>query len=98
IAEPSIALKALSHTNATFSHHDIAKFRKNHGVNVNRRTAILAKRALSPEQQRAAVEVTGQGDLKSLAGVAGSGKSTTLAAMREVWEAEGYTVKGAALA
>jgi Ti-type conjugative transfer relaxase TraA len=156
IAEPTIALKALSHTNATFSHHDIAKFlhtrtenaeqfetaylkvtaspdivplgtddlgrqrfttremfdlerslldnadglanRKNHGVNANRRAAILAKHTLSPEQQRAALEVTGQGDLKSLAGVAGSGKSTTLAAMREIWEAEGYTVKGAALA
>jgi ATP-dependent exoDNAse (exonuclease V) alpha subunit len=26
IAEPSIALKALSHSNATFTHHDIAKF------------------------------------------------------------------------
>jgi ATP-dependent exoDNAse (exonuclease V) alpha subunit len=26
IAEPTIALKALSHGNATFSHHDIAKF------------------------------------------------------------------------
>jgi Ti-type conjugative transfer relaxase TraA len=156
IAEPAIALKALSHTNATFSHHDIAKFlhtrtenaeqfqtaylkvitapelvalgtddlgrqrftthemfnlerslmenadrlahRGEHGVNANRRTRILAKLTLSAEQQRAALEVTGQGDLKSLAGVAGSGKSTTLAAMRAIWEAEGYTVKGAALA
>ena len=26
IAEPTIALKALSHTNATFTHHDLAKF------------------------------------------------------------------------
>jgi Ti-type conjugative transfer relaxase TraA len=156
IAEPTIALKALSHTNATFSHHDIARFlhtrtenaeqfqtaylkvttspdlvplgtddlgrrryttremfdlernllssadalahRTGHGVNAHRRLGSLAKHTLSAEQQRAVEEVTGQGDLKSLAGVAGSGKSTTLKAMREVWEAEGYTVKGAALA
>ena len=36
--------------------------------------------------------------MKALAGVAGSGKSTTLKALREVWERQGYTVKGAALA
>jgi Ti-type conjugative transfer relaxase TraA len=156
IADPKIALKALSHSNATFSHHDIAKFlhtrtdnaeqfqtaylkvttspelvslgsddlglqrfttremfnlersllsnadalanRDKHAVDPKRRTRILAKHSLSPEQERAALEVTAKGDLKSLAGVAGSGKSTTLRAMREVWEAEGYTVKGAALA
>ena len=62
------------------------------------RTRILAKHSLSPEQQRAAIDITGKGDLKSLAGVAGSGKSTTLRALREIWEKEGYTVKGAALA
>jgi hypothetical protein len=38
-------------------------------VNANRRTAVLAKHTLSAEQQRAVHEVTGQRDLKSLAGV-----------------------------
>jgi Ti-type conjugative transfer relaxase TraA len=156
IAEPAIALKALSHTNATFTHHDVARFlhtrttsaeqfqsaylkvttspelvplgfddlgrqrfttremltaersllknadelaqRADHGVDARRRTAVLTQHRLSAEQQRAVEEITGRGDLKALAGVAGSGKSTTLAAMREVWEKEGYTVKGAALA
>jgi len=156
LVEPGIALKALSHTFATFSHHDVARFlhtrtdsaeqfeaaylkvttspdlvplgaddlgrprfttremfdlerslfdkaqklarRQYHAVDPNRRAAVLNKRPLSPEQSKAVEEVTGQGDLKSLAGVAGSGKSTALAAMRELWEAEGYTVKGAALA
>jgi hypothetical protein len=136
IDEPTIALKALSHANATFSHHDIARFlhtrtenaeqfqtaylkvttspdivalgtddlgrqrfttremfdlernllstadalahRADHGVNARRRGALLTKNHLSAEQQRAVEDVTGQGDLKSLAGVAGSGKSTTL--------------------
>ena len=156
IANPTVALKALSHSNATFSHQDIARFlnthtqdsdqfqtaylkvttspelvqlgtddlgrqrfttkemfnlersllekadslanRLGHGVDAGARTRILAKHSLSPEQQRAAIEITGKGDLKSLAGVAGSGKSTTLKALREVWEKEGYSVKGAALA
>jgi Ti-type conjugative transfer relaxase TraA len=156
IADPTIALKALSHGNATFSHQDIARFlntrtqdaaqfqtaylkvttspdlvplgtddlgkqrfttremfnlernllensdtlsnRQNHGVDSKVRTRILAKHSLSPEQQRAAIDITASGDLKSLAGVAGSGKSTTLKALREIWEKEGYTVKGAALA
>ena len=156
IEEPTIALKALSQQNATFSHQDLAKFlhtrtenaeqfqtaylkvtsspelvllgtddlgrqrfttremfdserrlfahadtlarRNDHTVNAGRRARILAKHTLSGEQQRAAIDITGQGDLKSLAGVAGSGKSTTLTAMREIWEAEGYSVKGAALA
>jgi Ti-type conjugative transfer relaxase TraA len=156
IEEPTIALKALSQQNATFSHHDVAKFlhtrtenaeqfqtaylkvtnspdlvplgtddlgrqrfttremfdaerrlfanadtlahRNDHAVDTSRRTRILAKHTLSDEQRRAALAFTDEGDLKSLAGVAGSGKSTTLTAMREIWEAEGYTVKGAALA
>ena len=156
IQDPTIALKALSHSNATFSHQDIARFlntrtqdaeqfqtaylkvttspelvalgtddlgrkrfttremfnlerslleksdtlsnRANHGVDCKVRTRVLAKHDLSPEQQRAAIDITEKGDLKSLAGVAGSGKSTTLRALREVWEWQGYTVKGAALA
>lgn len=156
IADPTIALKALSHSNATFSHQDIARFlntrtqdadqfqtallkvttspdlvplgtddlgkqrfttremfslerslleksdalskRMNHGVDVKTRTRILSRHDLSPEQQRAALDITASGDLKSLAGVAGSGKSTTLSALREIWEKQGYTVKGAALA
>ena len=156
IAEPTIALKALSHTNATFTHHDVAKFlhtrtenaaqfqqaylkvttssellplgldeqgrqrftsrdmltaersmlqtadelaqRAKHHVDPKRRTAVLTQYRLSAEQERAVIEVTTCGDLKALTGVAGSGKSTALAAMRRVWEAEGYTVKGAALA
>jgi Ti-type conjugative transfer relaxase TraA len=72
--------------------------RPGHHVDPKRRTAVLSQHRLSAEQERAVVQVTTRGDLKALAGVAGSGKSTALTAMRRVWEAEGYTVKGAALA
>jgi len=77
---------------------DTLAHRGQHAVDPKRRARVLSKHTLSPEQARAALEVTSKGDLKSLAGVAGSGKSTALRAMREVWEAEGYIVKGAAIA
>ena len=156
IADPSIALKALSHANATFTHHEVARFlhthtqdsaqfqaaylkvthspelirlgkddvgrdryttremlateqrllahagrmagRMGHGINSLRRDAVLTQHRLSAEQRRAVEEITGSGDLKSLVGIAGSGKSTALAATREIWQGQGYTVKGAALA
>jgi Ti-type conjugative transfer relaxase TraA len=72
--------------------------RASHGVHATRRDAVLSQHTLSAEQGRAVEEITAAGDLKSLVGVAGSGKSTVLKAMREVWEKQGYTVKGAALA
>ncbi|OYR32788.1 ti-type conjugative transfer relaxase TraA [Brucella lupini] len=52
---------------------------------------------LSDEQRRAIEHVTGPERISAVVGFAGAGKSTMLAAAREVWEAEGYTVHGAAL-
>ncbi len=157
LAEPGIALQALTHGQATFTHHDIGRFlntrtdsaeqfqeaylkvttspelvglgkdeegreryttremfalekglltdaetlarRRGHGVNERGLAAMLADptRTLSVQQRQALEHVTAPGDLKALVGVAGSGKSTSLSAMREVWERDGYTVKGAAL-
>jgi len=68
-----------------------------HGVAPVRQAAALTQSPLSAEQERAFLHLTSQGDLKALVGVAGSGKSTLLAAARTAWEAEGLTVKGAAL-
>ncbi len=156
LADPSIALKAMTHSQATFSHHDLARFlhtrtdgaeqfdraylkvttspelvalgnddagrqrfttremlglerglladaealagREGHGVAAHRQCSVLSQHGLSDEQRQAFEHVTGPGDLKALVGVAGSGKSTALSAMREAWEAEGLAVKGAALA
>lgn len=53
---------------------------------------------LSGEQQLAVAHLVSGGDIRCLIGKAGSGKTTTLAAVRELFEAAGYNVKGAALA
>jgi Ti-type conjugative transfer relaxase TraA len=71
--------------------------RPNHPVAKHRATAVLSQHELSEEQQIAFRSLTARGDLKALVGVAGSGKSRLLAAARQAWEAEGYSVKGAAL-
>ncbi len=60
--------------------------------------AIAARPFLADEQREAVRHVTGPERLSAVAGMAGAGKSTMLAAAREAWEAEGYQVHGAALA
>ncbi len=59
--------------------------------------ALVQRRELSVEQREAFTHVTRSGDLAVVVGVSGAGKSTMLERAREAWEAEGYTVKGAAL-
>ena len=75
----------------------VLRGRRGHGVSAATQAAVLAPSNLSAEQRRAFEHVTGEGDAKAIVGVAGSGKSTLLAAAREAWEAQGLTVKGAAL-
>jgi Ti-type conjugative transfer relaxase TraA len=76
--------------------------RERHGVGERDRQAALAgsQRAglvLSAEQRDAFVHVTQSQDLSLVVGTAGSGKSAMLGVAREVWEAAGYEVRGAAL-
>jgi Ti-type conjugative transfer relaxase TraA len=155
LADPTIALRSMTHQRSTFTERDIAKFlhtrthgaeqfqaaflkvttsdelvalgkddrnivryttrdmleaeksllnrskvldgRKQHGVAASRQASALSQANLSDEQKTAFQHITADGDLKALVGVAGSGKSTLLAAARQAWEAEGLTVKGAAL-
>ncbi len=71
--------------------------RRQHGVGTSRQASAVSQSNLSAEQETAFAHITAEGDLKALVGVAGSGKSTLLSSARQAWEAEGLTVKGAAL-
>lgn len=56
-----------------------------------------AAHGLGPDQRRALRHVTRPGGLALVVGYAGTGKSRSMAAAREVWEHAGYRVRGAAL-
>ena len=156
VSNPKVAIRALTHYQATFTEHDIAKFlhtrtdgaeqfntaylkvtthpelvllgeddrgrrrftsremleveermlnetellslRNGHNVAPTRTAEAASQSNFSIEQLEAYEHLVGAGDLKVLVGIAGSGKSRLLSAAREAWEAQGYTVKGAALA
>jgi conjugative relaxase-like TrwC/TraI family protein len=59
---------------------------------------LLANKHLDPEQRKAVQELlTSKSAIRTMQGVAGAGKSTTLKAVKEGFEAAGYTVVGATL-
>jgi len=72
---------------------------KTHMVPTSQTRSVLDRHAhLSAEQRLAVEHVTAPGQIAAIAGSAGAGKSRSLAAAREAWEAQGYRVQGAALA
>src|SRR3954466_1578743 len=70
---------------------------RGHSVSASAQDAALRDRGLGDEQRAAFAHVTRDRDLALVVGYAGTGKSTMLGAAREAWEAQGYTVRGAAL-
>ena len=69
------------------------------GVREKAAAAVLARHALLSVEQRAAIEhVMDSARIAAVVGRAGAGKTTMMRAAREVWEAAGYRVVGAALA
>lgn len=72
---------------------------ESHGVVQERVQAALdARPTLTDEQRRAVEHVTAQGAVALVQGGAGTGKTFALAAAREAWEAEGFRIRGVALA
>ncbi len=70
-----------------------------HGVASERvQAALEARPTLSDEQRRAIEHVTAPGAVALVQGGAGTGKTFALAAAREAWEAEGFRIRGVALA
>ncbi len=73
-----------------------------YGVADQHRSAALVSAegrglVLSDEQRDAFDHITGREGLASVVGYAGTGKPAMLGVAREAWEAQGYTVRGAAL-
>jgi Ti-type conjugative transfer relaxase TraA len=160
IARPQIALEAITHQQATFTIHDLARFIHRHSADkdqfdramarvraspelvllgkdgrgeerfstrdmiateqrLERATTALTGRAshsipaaahhraiaaagmraliLGEEQKAALRHVTRGGDLASIVGYAGTGKSALLGVAREAWEGAGYQVQGLAI-
>ena len=67
-----------------------------HGLSEDRLKPIAERLTLIPEQRAAFEHMTGAGGFAMLAGEAGTGKSHTLCAVREAYEAEGFRVVGTA--
>lgn len=61
---------------------------------------IVIKENLNTEQKQALLSITDTegSSIKVVSGMAGTGKTTLLKTAREVWEAQGFEVKGVALA
>ncbi|WP_244910406.1 Ti-type conjugative transfer relaxase TraA, partial [Agrobacterium rosae] len=65
---------------------------------LDRQDAMLPGSGLSDEQRTAVRHITAPQQIAAVIGFAGAGKSTMLAAARDAWERQGFTVHGAALA
>lgn len=73
--------------------------RSSHSVRNAVLEAVLARHERLSDEQKTAIEhLAGDAGIAAVIGRAGAGKTTMMKAAREVWEAAGYRVVGAALA
>jgi hypothetical protein len=80
-----------------FDRAEYLDLNRNHPVSPDIVQQTLANYTLTDEQEAAFNYVVNGGDISMVMGRAGSGKSYTLSAVREAYEAEGYRVRGIAL-
>jgi Ti-type conjugative transfer relaxase TraA len=71
--------------------------RINHNVNSRYVEKAISSRSLSTEQEAALRYLAKTGDIATLVGKAGTGKSYLMRAAREMWEANDYRVSGVAV-
>lgn len=73
--------------------------RQSHGVEETKVKVAIERAGTVTDEQRQAVEhVTKAGQIAAIIGDAGTGKSFSMRVAKEAWEADGYRVRGAALA
>jgi Ti-type conjugative transfer relaxase TraA len=73
--------------------------RHTHAVDSNKVESVLASRPMMTDEQRELVrQITSDRQFSAVVGDAGTGKSYSMGAAREVWEHSGYRVHGLALA
>lgn len=90
-----IALERGMADGATRRQHETVHHVSDHAIG----QALAARPTISDEQRRALDHITRQtGGVAVIEGMAGSGKSFLMGAAREAWEADGFRVRGAALA
>lgn len=68
-----------------------------HQVDLGEREGVAKEYSLSKNQTESFRHITGDRDIACVVGYAGTGKSYTLGAAREVWEKAGYNVVGMTL-
>src|SRR5208283_373824 len=87
----------LEHEKEMLSRADELNTMNGHDVDATIITQTIKNYTMTREQEEGFRHLTQGGDIAVLVGRAGTGKSYTLAAVREAYEAEGYTVRGMAL-
>jgi len=87
----------LGHEKEMLSRADELNTMNGHDVDPAIITQTTTNYTMTREQEEGFRHLTQGGDIAVLVGRAGTGKSYTLAAVREAYEAEGYTVRGMAL-
>ena len=70
---------------------------KTHAVSEHHQQKAINTKTLSPEQKVAFEHIVNEGQLKTIIGYAGTGKSYLMGAARGAWEAQGYQVHGVTL-
>jgi ATP-dependent exoDNAse (exonuclease V) alpha subunit len=113
IADPSVALDAITHQQSTFTRRDMAMFAHRHSDGIEQFNEVISAMRGAPDLVELGRDGRGEDRFTTremieterrlhraadlMAGYAGTGKSAKLGVARDAWEAAGYEVRGVAL-